>query len=141
MEHIAAQHDAPATTPAVTVPALRAPAGERLASRDPASILRLQQTAGNAAVGRVLARHPAGKVLKFAITWMSKRTFKQVSKHIAKHGRNIAGKALHSVFKRPNDINWLIKRTLAEAEGVAERQAKHAAGEVLEEGGIRIERQ
>ena len=89
----------------------------------------------------MLARHPAGKVLKFAITWMSKRTFKQVSKHIAKHGRNIAGKALHSVFKRPNDINWLIKRTLAEAEGVAERQAKHAAGEVLEEGGIRIERQ
>jgi hypothetical protein len=118
-----------------------------------ATALRLQRTAGNAAVARlatasnnsprarVLARHPAEKVLKFAGRWLTKRAFKQVSKHIAKHGRNIAGKALHSVFKSPKDIRWLIERTVSEAEQVAARQSKKAAGEVIEEAGIKIERQ
>lgn len=119
----------------------------------PSSVLALQRSAGNAAVGRllagtggavparVLARHPAEKVLKFAGKWLGKRAFKQVSKHIAKHGRNIAGKALHSIFKSPKDIKWLIGRTLSEAEQLAAKHAKKGAEEVIEEGGIRIERQ
>lgn len=117
-----------------------------------ADALYLQRVAGNAAVARivtsdagpsrrVLARHPAEKILKFAGKWLAKRGFQQVSKHIAKHGRNIAGKALHSVFKSPKDIKWLIERTIKEAEVLAAREGKAAAGEVLEDAGVRIERQ
>jgi len=112
----------------------------------PAAALYLQRSAGNQAVARlagprVLARHPATKVLKFAGKWLSKRAFKQVSKHIAKHGRNIAGKALHSVFKSPKDIRFLIERAITEAEQLASKKGGDAAAEILEEGGVRIERQ
>jgi hypothetical protein len=132
------------------------PAETRAASPGPqgplaARVLTLQRSAGNRATARllansrpqrrVLARHPAEKVLKFAGKWLSKRAFKQVSKHIARHGRNIAGRAIHSVFKQPNNIGWLLKRTVAEAEQVAARHAKKGADEVIEEAGIRIERQ
>lgn len=130
-----------------------APAVMLNAPLQPSAVLALQRSAGNAAVGRLLAasggpvaprmlaRHPAEKVLKFAGKWLGKRAFKQVSKHIAKHGRNIAGKALHSIFKSPKDIRWLIERTIAEAEQLAAKHAKKGAEEVIEEGGIRIERQ
>jgi hypothetical protein len=134
-------------------PAASAPALLLMTPMQPSTVLALQRSAGNAAVGRllagtggpaaprVLARHPAEKVLKFAGKWLGKRAFKQVSKHIAKHGRNIAGKALHSIFKSPKDIKWLIERTVREAEQLAAKYAKKGAEEVIEEGGIRIERQ
>ena len=56
MEHAAAQTEAQLAAAAAAVPALRAPEPGELAARDPAALLRLQRTAGNAAVGRVLAR-------------------------------------------------------------------------------------
>jgi hypothetical protein len=115
----------------------------------PASALRLQRAAGNAAVARLvegrdrrkLARSPADKVLKFGLKWLAKRSAKAVSKHIAKHGRAIAGRAIHSVFKAPKDIRWLIEHTLKEATEIAERSAVKEANQVIEEGGVRIVRQ
>jgi hypothetical protein len=80
------------------------------------------------------------KSLRFGVKWLSKRTVKTISKHVAKHAIEIAGKAIHSVFKSPKKIKSLVELAVKEAVELA---AKHprAAGEVLEEGGIKITRQ
>jgi hypothetical protein len=126
------------------------------------AVLELQRTAGNAAVCRalktagepatavrllvihpepVLARTPVEKVLKFGVKWLSKRAIKTVSKHIARHGRMIAGRAIHSVFKSPKKIKQMLELTVKEAAELAGRNAKAPAEQVLEEGGVRIARQ
>jgi hypothetical protein len=81
------------------------------------------------------------KIVLRGITWLSKRTTKLVSKHIAKHARRIAGKAIHSVFKSPKDIKLLLKTTLREAGELAARNSKAPVTQILEEGGVKIARQ
>ena len=88
----------------------------------------------------MLARHPAEKVLKFAGKWLGNVPSSRCPNTLPSTG-DIAGKALHSVFKSPKDIKWLIERTVGEAEQLAAKYAKKGAEEVIEEGGIRIERQ
>ena len=88
--------------------------------------------------GRVLQRVPVRKALVFAAKWLAKRESKQVSGHIARHGRRIAGRAIHSIFRSPKDIKWLLERTLGHATEVVER---NGAADVIEEAGIKIERQ
>jgi len=113
-----------------------------LYARTPSAILELQRVAGNAAVAEnLLARHAAEKVLKFGSKWLAKRTIKTVSKHIARHGRRIAERAIHSVFKSPKKIKNMIELTLKEATELTERRAQAVATEALEEGAIRITQQ
>jgi hypothetical protein len=88
--------------------------------------------------GRRLQRVPAEKALKFAVKWLAKRESKQVSGHIARHGRRIAGRVIHTIFKSPKDIKWLLDRTLKHATEVVERNASTG---VIEEAGIKIEQQ
>jgi len=128
---------------------------ERTAGQDPlgaphALVIQLQRQAGNTAVAGwlsggsdrpVLARHPLTKVLKYSAKWLSKRTVKTVSKHIAKHGRRIAGKALHTIFKHPQKIRGMLELGVREAGEVLVKHAKTPAEHVIEEAGIRIERQ
>jgi hypothetical protein len=64
-----------------------------------------------------------------------------VSKHIGKHARRIAGKAIHSIFKNPKKIKSMLERTVKEATELAARHASKPATEMLEEGAIRIARQ
>ena len=89
----------------------------------------------------MLARTPVEKVLKFGAKWLSKRMIKTVSRHIARHGRMIAGRAIHSVFKSPKKIKQMLELTVKEAAELAGRNARAPAEQVLEEGGLRIARQ
>ena len=85
--------------------------------------------------------HPAKAVLKAAARWIAKRGTKYISKHIAKHARQISGKAVHSIFKQPRKINQLVKKTIDEAKTLAEKATQHAVDDVIEEGGLRISSQ
>lgn len=85
--------------------------------------------------------HPVEKVLKYAAKWLAKRETKTLSKHIAKHARRIAGKAIHSVFKHPKKIKTLVEGAVREATALAAKHATKPVTEVIEEGGIRMVRQ
>jgi hypothetical protein len=85
--------------------------------------------------------HPAVGVLKKTGTWLLRKTTQMISKHIARHGRMIAGRAIHSVFKNPREVRYIIDRTVREAIAIASRATRHGADEVLEEAGVRIFRQ
>lgn len=90
---------------------------------------------------QVVQRHPAEKVLKWAAKWLSRRSVKLITKHIAKHTREIIGKSIHSVFSNPRQVKYMITRAVDEASRVVERQAATAATHVIEEGTIRVVRQ
>jgi len=125
------------------------------AAEDPARLLALQQSAGNAAVTRLLAaqprltapataqimRHPAATVLRRAGRWLLTRGTRMISKHIARHGRRIAGRATHSVFRIPRKIRSYVQRAIREAELLARGAATHGADDVLEGEGIRVFRE
>jgi hypothetical protein len=82
-----------------------------------------------------------GTVLSRASKWLFRwGTAKQISKHIAKHGRNIAGKAVHSIFKAPNKIRQLVVGTVDDAMSMAGRHAG-SSQELIEEAGLRVSRQ
>jgi hypothetical protein len=83
----------------------------------------------------------AEKIVLRGAKWLSKRTAKMVTKHIAKHARRIAEKAIHSVFKSPKDIKFLLQRALKEAGELAARHPKAPVTQILEEGGVKIARQ
>ena len=85
--------------------------------------------------------HPAARVLLRAGAWLLRRTTRAISKHIARHGRRIAGRAVHSIFRNPRAIRDLVSRTIREGIGLARRATRHGAEEVLEEGGVRVFRQ
>lgn len=95
------------------------------------------------AASPAVMRTPVEKVLKFSAKWLSKRTMKTVSKHIQKHTRMIAGKALHTVFKGANgkEIKSLIESAVRDATELAAKHSKAPASQVLEEGGVKIARQ
>lgn len=86
-------------------------------------------------------RHPAIRVLLRAGRWLAGRTTRAISKHIARHGRRIAGRAVHSIFRNPREIRDLTSRAVREGIELARRATRHAANEVLEEGGVRVFRQ
>ncbi len=86
-------------------------------------------------------RSVAEKILTFSIKWLSKRTVNTVSKHIAKHGRRIAGKAIHSVFKSPKNIKSMLETTVKEAAELAGKHPKAPVTQALEESGLKIARQ
>jgi hypothetical protein len=88
--------------------------------------------------GRVLQRVPIKKALVFAARWLAARESKQVSGHIARHGRQIAGRVIHTVFRSPKDIRWMLDHTLKLASEVV---ARNAESDVIQEAGIKIERQ
>lgn len=88
-----------------------------------------------------LQLHPAEKILKYSAKWLSRRMTWTVSKHIGKHARRIAGKAIHSIFKNPKKIKSMLELTVKEATELAARHASKPATEMLEEGAIRIARQ
>jgi len=85
--------------------------------------------------------HPVEKVLKYAAKWLAKRETKTLSKHIARHARRIAGRAIHSVFKHPKKIKSLVEGTVREATELAAKHATTPISEAIEEGGIRVIRQ
>jgi hypothetical protein len=132
------------------VRASTAPPSAAMPTRSPVSpdeVRTLQAAVGNRRTARLVARAPRTRVLqrsatlkalKFAGKWLAKREAKEVSGHIARHGRRIAGRVIHSVFRSPKDIRWLLDRTLRHATEAAER---NAAQDVIVEEGIRIERQ
>ncbi len=86
--------------------------------------------------------HPAKAVTKRLVHWLMRSSVtKQISKHVAKHGRDIAGKAVHSVFKNPNKIRSMVRKAAVEANELAQKNASRSADEILEGPGIKIFRQ
>lgn len=85
--------------------------------------------------------HPAISVLKRAGRWLARRTVNTISKHVARHGRRIAGRAVHSIFKNPREIKSLVSRAVDDGIKLAEKATTHSADDVLEEGGVRVVRQ
>lgn len=83
-------------------------------------------------------RHPAVKVLRRGGKWLLKRTTNTISKHVARHGRSIAGRAVHTVFRKPKEIKKLVTRAVDEATELARNATRHGVDDVLEEGGVRI---
>jgi hypothetical protein len=79
--------------------------------------------------------HPAISVLKRAGRWLAKKTINTISKHVARHGRRIAGRAVHSIFRNPREIKSLVSRAVDDGIKLAENAATHGADDVLEEGG------
>jgi hypothetical protein len=114
----------------------------------PARVTALQRSIGNRRTTRMIARGDTGhrvlqrvpikKALVFATKWLATRESKQVSGHIARHGRRIAGRVIHSVFRSPKDIKWMLDHTLKYASEVV---ARNAESDVIQEAGIKIERQ
>ena len=92
-------------------------------------------------VSSLVQRHAAERVFKYALKWLEKRTAKQITKHIAKHTRRIASKAIHSVFRNPRAVKYMVTRTVKEASEVVGRQGAALATHVVEEGAIRVTRQ
>jgi hypothetical protein len=79
--------------------------------------------------------------LKFAAKQLEKRTVRTVSKHIARHARRIAGRAIHTIFKNPREVRSLLQRTVREATEIASKHTAAGTERVIEEAGIRITRQ
>jgi Domain of unknown function (DUF4157) len=91
--------------------------------------------------GPGVRRHPLTKIGKWAVRRLSRPGATFISKHIAKHTRRIADKTIHTVFLKPRALRPMVRRAIEEAVQVAERNATAAAGEVIEEGAIRVTRQ
>lgn len=85
--------------------------------------------------------HPAARILLRAGAWLLRRTTRSITKHIARHGRRIAGRAVHSIFRNPRAIRDLTSRAIREGTALAQRATRHGADEILEEGGVRVFRQ
>lgn len=85
--------------------------------------------------------HPAARILLRTGRWLLTRTTRTISRHIARHGRRIARRAVHSIFRNPRKINYLVSRTVREATEIARNAATHGADDVIEQGGVRIFRQ
>ena len=85
--------------------------------------------------------HPALRTLLRAGRWLARRSTNTLSKHVARHGRRIAGRAIHSIFRNPRRIKTLVTHAVRDAAALARRQASRAADEVLEEGGVRVMQQ
>lgn len=85
--------------------------------------------------------HPALRNLLRAGRWLARRSTNTLSKHVARHGRRIAGRAVHSVFRNPRKIKSLVKQAVQDGVRLARSQAARGTDEVLEEGGLRVMQQ
>jgi Domain of unknown function (DUF4157) len=83
----------------------------------------------------------AEKILKWTAKKLEKNTVRTISKHVARHARQIAGRAIHSIFKHPRKIRSLVETAVREATEIAGRHAAAGTEKVVEEGAIRISRQ
>jgi hypothetical protein len=88
-----------------------------------------------------LSPNIAEKVLRFGAKWLSKKSVKTISKHIARHTRRIAGRAIHSVFKSPRKVKSLVEQAVKEGIELAAKHPTAPADQVLEGAGLRITRQ
>ena len=119
-----------------------------------ADVLALQRTAGNRAVGRlvvtspvrpagrrVLARNPraAKYVAQRALQWLARRGA-TISKHVAKHTRHVAGKAVHSIFRSPNQVKKLVEVAIRQPDRVVAQAGRRARWVVEKEFGREIGR-
>jgi len=86
-------------------------------------------------------RHPAVRTLLRAGAWLARRTTNTLSKHVARHGRRIAGRAVHSIFRDPDKVKSLVSAAVREATALARKHATKAAHEAIEEGGVAIRQQ
>lgn len=81
-------------------------------------------------------------VSKRLMKWLGRESVKkQISKHVAKHGRQIAGKGVHTIFKNPNQIRQMARKAGQQAMELAAANTRKAADEVLSGPGIRMFRQ
>lgn len=85
--------------------------------------------------------HPALRTLLRAGRWLARRSTNTLSKHVARHGRRIAGRAVHSVFRNPRKIKRLVSEAVRDGARLARSQATRRADEVLEHGGVRVMQQ
>lgn len=85
--------------------------------------------------------HPALRALLRSGRWLMRRTTRTVSKHIARHGRRMADRSVHTVFRNPRHIRELLQKTVSEATAIARRTTRHGGDDVIEEGGFKIFRQ
>lgn len=85
--------------------------------------------------------HPALRTLLRAGRWLARRSVNTLSKHVARHGRRIAGRAVHSIFRNPREIKSLVSRAVQDAARIARSQATKGVDEILEEGGVRVMQQ
>jgi hypothetical protein len=106
-----------------------------------ASSAGLVEPLGRVTVPFALRPSIAEKILKFAAKQLEKRTVRTVSKHIARHARRIAGRAIHSIFKNPKEIRYMLQRTVREATEIAAKHPTAGTEHIIEESGIRITRQ
>lgn len=131
-------------------------AAQAIQKGPPASRETLEMEAGRAARATLMASsllfpfsassglplfHPALRTLLRAGRWLARRTTKTLSKHVARHGRRIAGRAIHSIFRNPRKIKALVKQAVQDGARLARSQATKGADEVLEGGGVRVMRQ
>ncbi len=106
----------------------------------PADVLALQRTAGNRAVARLVAappQRPAGRrvlarnprVVKYtadkALRWLAGRGA-TISKHVGKHIRHVAGKAVHSVFRSPNQVKKLVEVAIRQPDRIVAQAGRRA---------------
>lgn len=76
------------------------------------------------------------------LRWLEVRGAKKfISKHVAKHGRRIAGKSVHTIYKNPRKIRILVNKAAQEALQLAETNVGKQAHEALSGPGIRMFRQ
>lgn len=85
--------------------------------------------------------HPALRILLRAGSWLARRSTNTLSRHVARHGRRIAGRAVHSIFRNPRRIRSLVNQAVQDGARLARSQASRGADEVLEEGGLRVMQQ
>jgi hypothetical protein len=88
-----------------------------------------------------LQAHPGSTVIRRGLTWLSKRSAKALSKHIAAHASRNFSKAIHGVFRSIDKIRPLIKQTLSEGSALAEHFAQSSGTEAVERAGVKITRQ
>ncbi|MES1165980.1 MAG: DUF4157 domain-containing protein [Verrucomicrobiota bacterium] len=91
--------------------------------------------------GLALQPHPGSVVIRRALTWLSGRSAKAISKHIAAHATRNFAKSIHSVFRSIDKIRPLVKQTLTEGASLAEHFAQSSGAQAVERAGVKVTRQ
>src|SRR5215813_12013088 len=68
----------------------------------------------------VLQPHPATPIIRRALSWVSKRSAKALTKHIARHTRRNFERAIHGVFRSIDKVRPLVRKTLEEGLQLSE---------------------
>lgn len=86
---------------------------------------------GNEIIQRNPVKTVSSAVIKRALRFLAKRS-KTISRHVARHTRHIARAGAHSVFKNPNTVKKLAKRTLESADNVVVQAGRRRTRYVIE---------